>query len=114
MAVVLLRPPTPEVLLKKLSYFRILAFLEGASFLFLLFVAMPLKYIYQNPGPVRVTGMVHGVLFLMYVYMLITVALERGWRKRTALYGFLASVLPFGPFWFELIYLKGRDEEPSA
>jgi integral membrane protein len=93
---------------------RIVAFLEGTSFLFLLLVAMPLKYVYGNPAPVRVTGMVHGVLFLLYVYLLFTVALERGWRKRTFFYGLVASVLPLGPFWFELVYLKGKDEEPAA
>lgn len=99
--------------MKKLNFLRAVAFLEGTSFLFLLLVAMPLKYIYLNPAPVRVTGMVHGVLFLLYVYLLFTATLEQGWRKRTFLYGFIASVLPFGPFWFELVYLKGRDEEPA-
>jgi len=97
-----------------MKWFRRLAFAEGFSFLFLLLVAMPLKYIYLNPEPVRFTGMVHGILFLLYVYSLIDVALDRGWRKRTMAYGLLASVLPLGPFWFELVYLKGKNEEPLA
>ncbi|RYG24193.1 MAG: DUF3817 domain-containing protein [Chitinophagaceae bacterium] len=75
---------------------------------------MPLKYVFHLPETVRITGMVHGVLFLLYIYLLLTVALDRGWKKRTVAYGMLASVLPFGPFWFELIYLKGKDEEPNS
>lgn len=99
--------------MKKANYFRLLAFAEGFSFLFLLLVAMPLKYVYHLPEAVRITGMVHGILFLLYVYFLFDVGTDRRWRKRTMLYGFLASMLPFGPFWFELVYLKGKDEEPA-
>lgn len=34
-----------------LRNFRILAFVEGVSFLLILFVTMPLKYLYEMPGP---------------------------------------------------------------
>jgi integral membrane protein len=75
--------------------------LEGISFLVLLGIAMPLKHAFGMPMAVRVVGLAHGVLFLMYVMALLRIGGEERWpRRRTAL-GFLASLVPFGPFWFE-------------
>jgi integral membrane protein len=77
------------------------AYAEGASFLLLLFVAMPLKYLLGLPQAVRVVGMAHGVLFLLYA-LLVFEALGSGrFNLRTAALAMLASVLPFGPFVFE-------------
>ena len=42
--------------------FRVIAFVEGLSFLVLLFIAMPIKYIGENPDPVKYTGWVHGMI----------------------------------------------------
>src|SRR5687768_12859613 len=75
--------------------------LEGASFLLLLFVAMPLKYFADMPLAVRVVGMAHGVLFILYLLVLFTAAYAHQWpRGRTAL-GVLAAFAPFGPFLFD-------------
>ena len=46
---------------------RVIGLLEGISFLVLLGVAMPLKYVWDEPQAVRGVGMAHGVLFLAYV-----------------------------------------------
>ena len=48
-----------------LGRFRILAFMEGLSFLLILFITMPLKYLYEMPEPNLVVGMAHGVLFVV-------------------------------------------------
>ena len=48
------------------SQLRVIAFLEGVSFLLLLGIAMPLKYMYGQPEMVRVVGMAHGILFVWY------------------------------------------------
>lgn len=71
---------------------------EGVSFLVLLGVAMPLKYFAGMPQAVRVVGMAHGVLFMLYVLAAIQAAVEYNWPwKKTALV-LIASVLPAGPF----------------
>jgi integral membrane protein len=87
---------------------RVIGFWEGVSFLVLLAIAMPLKYLAGEPGAVRVVGMAHGVLFILYVWAAIQAALEHGWTwKRTGLV-LLASLLPAGPFVVEAKLLRGK------
>jgi integral membrane protein len=77
---------------------RVIGFWEGVSFLVLLGIAMPLKYYAGQPGAVRVVGMAHGILFMLYLWAAIQAALEHNWTwKRTALV-LVASLLPAGPF----------------
>jgi integral membrane protein len=85
---------------------RLVGWWEGGSFLLLLGVAMPLKYFAGWPLGVRVVGMAHGVLFLLYVLAAIQAAIDRGWPwKRTALV-LLAGLLPAGPFVVEARLLR--------
>ena len=58
---------------------RLIAMLEGASFLLLLGVAMPLKYLGGMPHAVRVPGLVHGFLFLAFLYHRFCAAPDRQW-----------------------------------
>ena len=81
-----------------LGRLRMIGFWEGVSFLVLLGIAMPLKYFAGEPGAVRVVGMAHGILFMLYVWAAIQTARDRNWSwQRTGLV-LLASVLPAGPF----------------
>lgn len=89
------------VLKTSLDRFRLVALLEGLSFLLLLFVAMPLKYLAGMPLGVRVVGMAHGVLFLLYVALLLEVTLALRWSLLRASAAFLASLVPFGTFVLE-------------
>lgn len=77
---------------------RRVGWLEGGSFLLLLFVAMPLKYLAGLPLAVRVVGMAHGLLFLWYLLVLAQAASARRWQWRRTALGFLASIVPFGVF----------------
>jgi len=77
---------------------RLLGMAEGISFLALLGVAMPLKYIAGNPMPVRYTGMVHGLLFIGYTLSVLQVAFDRSWPFTRTLGFLVAAVVPFGPF----------------
>lgn len=77
---------------------RLVGILEGISFLLLLGVAMPLKYIWEKPGAVSVVGMAHGVLFLGYCVALLQAWVERSWGFGKVFLLFLASLVPFGPF----------------
>jgi len=77
---------------------RIIGFLEGISYLVLLGIAMPLKYMLNLPQMVSVVGMAHGVLFVLFV---IAVAHVMWAHRKSVLWGlgaFLASLVPFGTF----------------
>ncbi|MFD2720554.1 DUF3817 domain-containing protein [Hymenobacter monticola] len=86
-------------LLTGLGRLRLVAILEGVSFLVLLLIAMPLKYLAGQPQAVRHVGMAHGVLFVLYVLLLIQQSIERGWSIKKMLLGFIASLVPLGTFW---------------
>lgn len=90
---------------------RVIGFLEGLSFLVLLGIAMPLKYMAGEPGAVRVVGMAHGVLFLLYVAAVIQAALEHGWKLKITALLLIASLLPFGPFVADAKLLKKMPED---
>ena len=81
-----------------LRQLRVVGFLEGLSFLFLLFVAMPLKHLVGLAITVRIAGSVHGLLFLLFLSALLRVATERDWPARRSLQAFGASLVPFGTF----------------
>jgi len=84
-----------------LRQLRLVALLEGTSFLILLFVAMPLKYLAGLPLAVRIVGSVHGLLFLMFLAALYRAGRERGWPFGRWLIAFVSSVVPFGTFLFD-------------
>lgn len=88
------------------KWMRIVAILEGLSYLFILFVSMPLKYIWEMPTPNYVGGMFHGVLFMVYIAMILPVAKVLNWNSKTKFIAALASIIPFGTFWLERKYLK--------
>ncbi len=93
-----------------LGRFRIIATLEGISFLFLLFVAMPLKYAAGYPLAVKYTGWVHGVLFVQYLIFLFMVWSEYQWTLWQIVKAFLASLIPFGTFCMDREWKKGEKQ----
>ena len=82
-----------------LNILRLLAFLEGISYLVLLGIAMPLKYYYDKPDAVKIVGMAHGVLFVLYVINLLIVHLKLRWSYGKTIGAFIASLIPFGTFY---------------
>lgn len=81
--------------------FKWIAYGEGASFLLLLGIAMPLKYWFGLPLAVRIVGALHGGLFVLYVLSVFEAWGAGRFNLRSAAWALLASVLPFGPFVFE-------------
>jgi integral membrane protein len=79
-----------------LRQFRVVAYLEGLSYLLLLGVAMPLKYLADLPVAVRVVGSVHGLLFVAFVVALARAALARSWPVTRSAWMFVSSLVPFG------------------
>lgn len=81
-----------------LGRFRVISLIEGISYLVLLLIAMPLKYWLDFPKVVTVVGMLHGVLFCLYILALIHVTFANRWSILRVIGAFLASLLPFGNF----------------
>jgi len=84
--------------ISSLSFLRILGNVEGVSYLLLLGLAMPLKYIWGYPMAVKIVGMAHGVLFLAYCLYLIPCMKAHRWSLRFSFVLFLATLIPFGTF----------------
>ena len=85
--------------------FKLVARAEGISLLILLFIAMPLKYIWEYPQAVEVVGMIHGILFIAYVAWAIWVYLVLKWSIKILALVIVASIIPFGTFYIESKYL---------
>ncbi|GGX28073.1 DUF3817 domain-containing protein [Aquimarina muelleri] len=88
-----------------ISSFRIISYLEGISYLLILFVTMPLKYMFDSPEPNKIIGMAHGFLFLIYIVFAILVKYEKQWSPKTLVIVLLCSIIPFGTFWMDKKYL---------
>jgi integral membrane protein len=92
---------TQEERLAILNRFRVISITEGISMLVLVFIAMPLKWIFELPKMVTYVGWIHGVLFIVYMLVLFPTSRKLRWEFRKAVFGVIAAILPFGPFLFD-------------
>jgi len=97
-----------------LGRLRMAGWWEGISFLLLLGVAMPLKYLAGLPEAVRVVGMAHGILFILYVGVALQTALALRWSWSRTAWILLAGLLPAGPFFVEARVLRPADRAAFA
>lgn len=88
-----------------IKVFRLISVLEAISFLVLLLIAMPLKYIWDMPEMVRIVGMAHGVLFVLYVIGAYWMYEKLNWSFKVFMIVILCSILPLGPFYADNKYL---------
>lgn len=95
---------------KTFGLFRKIAFAEGISFIVLLFVAMPLKYLANMPLAVTIVGGLHGVLFVAFVVLAREVKTEYKKDLRWLGKALLASILPFGTFVMDKEWKKEEAE----
>ena len=86
--------------------FRIIAFLEGLSYILLLFVASPLKWFFNEPIYVRILGMPHGILFIIYIILAFLIRPHFNWSNHNFLVVLIAALIPFGTFYVDYKYLK--------
>ena len=84
-----------------LRRFILISRAEGVSFLLLVLIGMPLKYMADMPLMVKYVGWAHGLLFMAYIAQMLYVAYLLKWEVLKVIYGFIAALLPFGPFVFE-------------
>lgn len=74
--------------------------IEGWSFLILIFIAMPLKYLFDIPMATKIIGMIHGGLFVWFLVMLYDFHMEYNKGLKLTIVGFISSLIPFGTFFF--------------
>lgn len=83
--------------------FLLVGKLEGYSYLILLFIAMPLKYFFDLPQAVRITGMLHGVLFVGFIFTIVVLFSNKIFNIKQGFLAFLLSLIPFGTFYLKKI-----------
>ena len=88
------------------TFFRVVSFLEGTSYLLLLFVAVPVKYWMNDPQYVKLLGMPHGLLFVGYIVLDFLLKSELNWSIKKLGVVLIASILPFGTFYVDKKYLR--------
>ena len=81
--------------------FRKVAWLEGLSYIALLFIAMPMKYLMEMPLAVRIVGSIHGALFIAFIVYMYLMHEEYAKNKKWMVKAFLASIIPFGTLLME-------------
>ncbi|MDB5159735.1 MAG: hypothetical protein JWR50_4442 [Mucilaginibacter sp.] len=86
---------------------RLVSMPEGLSFLILLVCSVLKRTTSFNAVPVM--GMVHGIIFLLYVLFALIAWRKQGWTLGRAALILVLSVLPGGGFYAER--LLGREEK---
>jgi integral membrane protein len=94
--------------------FKLLAHAEGISFLVILFITMPLKYMLEMGMPNKVIGMLHGVLFIGYILAIAFMKFKYKWKATKTGLAILSSVVPFGTFVFVRKYLSEQGHEEAG
>lgn len=84
--------------------------IEGVSFILLVGLAMPLKYIWGQPKAVSIVGALHGALFIWFCLALARAMWVGGWPLSRGTLIFVAALLPFGPFLMDR-RMKGYEAE---
>jgi integral membrane protein len=82
-----------------LSRLRLAGWIEGATLLLLVGVAVPLKHKAGLPQAVSLMGPVHGLAFLAYLVFAVEAVSFGGWSRAQVARLFIVGLLPFGTFW---------------
>jgi integral membrane protein len=99
--------------------FRALAWLTGVALLVLVFVAMPLKYLADEPGLSDQVGVVHGMaLYPAYVIVAFVLGYQARWTLTRTVLVILAGTVPFMSFVAERSVLRrvraSEQTQPAA
>lgn len=88
---------------------RLTGIIEGISFIVLLAIAMPLKYLAGRPEMVSIVGMAHGILFVLYIFLTFLAKLQYPWSWKKVLLLWVASIVPFGTFYADYKILRPEE-----
>jgi integral membrane protein len=97
-----------------LNRYRVMAYVVGVFLLLLVFVAMPLKYLAHNEGPISIIGPMHGFLYMVYLLASLDLAVKSRWSKRKTLWVLIAGTLPFVSFAVERRVTREAQQEVAA
>lgn len=103
-----------SISISPLERLRLVGIAEGISYVLLLFVAMPLKYLAGQPEAVQVVGWAHGVLFIAFVAAVGHVWLVERWSFGRVSWALIASLLPFGTFVLDAQLRRERQAASAA
>ena len=87
-------------------FFRIIAFLEGLSYILLMTVGLYFKYQLNDESYVKILGMPHGLLFMLYVIIAYLLRKEENWNTKDFSIILLASIIPFGTFYIDRKFIN--------
>ena len=86
-------------------FFRIVALLEGVSYILLMTIGLYFKYLLNDDTYVKLLGMPHGVLFILYILIAFLLRKQEQWRFINFVIILFASLIPFGTFYIDRKYL---------
>ena len=86
--------------------FRVISYLEGISYILLLFIAVPIKYYANDPSFVKLLGMPHGLLFVAYVILSLVNSKKYNWSFIKTVVVLISSIIPLGTFYVDYKYFK--------
>jgi integral membrane protein len=89
-----------------LTRYRVMAYVVGVMLVLLVAVAMPLKYLADQPGPVAVIGTAHGFLYAVYLLVAFDLALRARWTAKGTVLVLLAGTVPLLSFVAERIVTR--------
>ena len=85
---------------------RVISYLEGISYVLLLFIAVPIKYYADDPSLVKLLGMPHGLLFVAFVIVSLMNSKKYDWSFIKTVFVLISSIIPFGTFYVDYKYFK--------
>lgn len=97
-----------------LGRLRLIGLVEGLSLIFLVLIAVPIKYGFDLPQGVQWLGPIHGALFVLYVFAVISTSIEQRWSFGTVAKLFIACLIPFANFYIDSKILRPAIEAQSA
>ena len=90
-----------ELMSTPIGRLRLIGLAEGISLLVLLGIAMPLKYMAGQPEAVKITGWIHGLLFVLFMFAALAAYFQYSWPFKRLIFAFVAAFFPFGTFVFD-------------
>ncbi len=85
--------------------FRVIAFIEGISYILLMTIGLYFKYQLNDESYVKLLGMPHGLLFMLYILFAFIVRKYQKWEDKDFSIILFASLVPFGTFYVDRKYL---------
>ena len=86
-------------------FFRIVALLEGVSYILLMTIGLYFKYQLDDDTYVKLLGMPHGVLFILYILIAFLLRKQEQWSFISFVIILFASLIPFGTFYINRKYI---------